>query len=179
LAALFTSASTKPDPICTESVPTLTGGSSYLNTAAASEAGCRVMGTVASDTAQSQVAEGTPPKGCEAESALVRSWGWGETACPSGHQLPQYLRWLETQLRLKEHRKHHMLQDSCVPEALTMGARIRQAQEMTSTYGAHPPPLAAGVGCYALSLGQQDLTLPKAGQGCRSFTWCRSAGQLG
>lgn len=72
--------------------------------------------------------------------------------CADNHQLPQYLRRLETQLPLEEHRKHRMLQDSRVQEALTVGARIGQAQEMTSIYGAQPPPLAAGVGCYALSV---------------------------
>ena len=94
--------------------------------------------------------------------------------CAGNHQLPQYLKLLETQLPLEKHRKHHTLQDSCVQEALTMGARTGQAQEMTSIYGAQP-----GVGCYALSVGQQDPFLPKAGQRYRSFTWCRSAGQLG
>lgn len=83
LAAPFAAAPTKPHPICAESVAALTSGPSYLNTAAESVAGCRVMETVASDTVQSRVAEETPPKGCEAESALVRRWGWGETACPS------------------------------------------------------------------------------------------------
>lgn len=80
-AALFT-----PQPLqkLTQSVqnqwPALSGGLSYLNTAAASVAGCRVTGTVASDTGQSQVAEGTPPKGCGAERALVSCWGCGGTA---------------------------------------------------------------------------------------------------
>lgn len=75
-------APTEPEPICAEPVPTPTRGPSYLNTAAASVVGCRVRATAASDTVQSQGAEGTPVKGCEAESALVRCRGRGETACP-------------------------------------------------------------------------------------------------
>lgn len=63
--------------------------------------------------------------------------------CAGNHQLPQYLRWLETQLPLEKHRKHCMLQDSCVQETLTTAARTGQAQEMTSIRGAQLPPLAA------------------------------------
>lgn len=76
----------KPDPTQAELMPALTGDPSYLNTAAASVGGCRARGTVASGTVQSQAAEGTPPKGCEAESALRNCRGWGRasrTVCGS------------------------------------------------------------------------------------------------